>query len=39
MDGVEDGGWCGDGVLAQMVYESEKWRERYGEPCFWDAPV
>ena len=21
MDGVADGGWCGDSVLAQMVYE------------------
>ena len=48
MDVVEDGGdeWGGGrrlvwgwGVLAWMVYEWEKWRERYGEPCFWDAPV
>ena len=23
MDGVADGGWCGDGVLAQTVYEWE----------------
>ena len=48
MDVVEDGddGWGGGrrlvwgwGVLARTVYEWEKWRERYGEPCFWDAPV
>ena len=23
MDGVADGGWCGDGVLARTVYEWE----------------
>ena len=23
MDGVTDGGWCGDGVLARTVYEWE----------------
>ena len=47
MDVVEDGGdgwgggrrlvwgWCSSADGVRMG----KWRERYGEPCFWDAPV
>ena len=30
MDGVADGGWCGDCVLARMVYEWENGGEVWG---------
>ena len=30
MDGVADGGWCGDGVLARTVYERENGGEVWG---------
>ena len=35
MDGVADGGgWCGDGVLAQMVYEWENGGRGTGNHVF-----
>ena len=35
VDGVADGGWCGDGVLALIVYEWEKGgREEGGNHVF-----
>ena len=34
MDGVADGGWCGDGVLARMVYEWENGGRGTGNHVF-----
>ena len=34
MDGVADGGWCGDGVLARMVYEWENGGRGMGNHVF-----
>ena len=34
MDGVVDGGWCGDGVLAWMVYERENGGRSTGNHVF-----
>ena len=34
MDGVADGGWCGDGVLAQTVYEWENGGRGTGNHVF-----
>ena len=34
MDGVADGGCCGDGVLAQMVYEWENEGRGMGNHVF-----
>ena len=34
MDGVADGGWCGDGVLARTVYEWENGGRGTGNHVF-----
>ena len=34
MDGVADGGWCGDGVLERMVYEWENAGRGMGNHVF-----
>ena len=34
MDGVADGGWCGDGVLAWTVYEWENGGRGMGNHVF-----
>ena len=34
MDGVADGGWCGDGVLAWTVYEWENGGRGTGNHVF-----
>ena len=34
MDGVADGGWCGDVVLARMVYEWENGGRGMGNHVF-----
>ena len=35
MDGVVDGGWCGDGVQARTVYEWENGGRGTGNHVFW----